>query len=365
MINIEKILKRAWHILWNYKILWIFGVLLAITAGGTHAGSNGSSGIGYQFNGRSNPNSFVPGTWLREFNAWAGQNLVPLFSSHERAINTAIWLGAGILVLILAIGAIAAFIRYPSETAVMRMVNEYEQTGIRVGFKQGWKFGWSRAAFRMWVIDLIISLPAILFVLLLIGLGVLFYFAAISGWTSIATAGVLIASGCAFLFLFAFIILMVFLGLLRHFFVRATVLENTGIRMSFRLGWQMFKRNWKSVVLMWLVNIGIGIGYAVAGIFLIIVLIPVFFITGVAGLIAAIIPGLIAFGLSSLFASGPLTWIIAILVGLPFFFLVLGSPLLLTGGWMQIFLSSVWTLTYREMKALEVAIPVENQAKTG
>ncbi len=34
MINIGKILKRAWHILWNYRVLWIFGILLAITAGG-------------------------------------------------------------------------------------------------------------------------------------------------------------------------------------------------------------------------------------------------------------------------------------------------------------------------------------------
>ena len=33
MIDIGKILKRAWHILWNYRILWIFGILLAITPG--------------------------------------------------------------------------------------------------------------------------------------------------------------------------------------------------------------------------------------------------------------------------------------------------------------------------------------------
>ena len=34
MIDFGKILKRAWHILWNYRILWIFGILLAITTGG-------------------------------------------------------------------------------------------------------------------------------------------------------------------------------------------------------------------------------------------------------------------------------------------------------------------------------------------
>ena len=27
-----KILKRAWAILWQYRVLWIFGIILAITA---------------------------------------------------------------------------------------------------------------------------------------------------------------------------------------------------------------------------------------------------------------------------------------------------------------------------------------------
>ena len=29
MIDIKNILKRSWKILWNYKVLWIFGILLA------------------------------------------------------------------------------------------------------------------------------------------------------------------------------------------------------------------------------------------------------------------------------------------------------------------------------------------------
>ena len=33
MINFGEILKKAWKLLWNYRVLWIFGVLLAVTAG--------------------------------------------------------------------------------------------------------------------------------------------------------------------------------------------------------------------------------------------------------------------------------------------------------------------------------------------
>ena len=67
----------------------------------------------------------------------------------------------------------------------------------------------------------------------------------------------------------------------------------------------------------------------------------------------AAIPGGIAFGISSIFASGPLVWIIAALVALPFFFTLLFSPLILFSGWAQVYGSSIWTLAYREMKALE------------
>jgi len=166
-----------------------------------------------------------------------------------------------------------------------------------------------------------------------------------------------------FLFLFAFIILMVFLGLLRQFFMRVAALENAPVGESFRQGWQMFKSNWKSAALMWLIMLGIGIGYTIAGFILIIILIPIFVITGLAGLIVAAIPALIAFVIASLFTSGPLTWIIGILAALPFFLLVLGSPLFLIGGWMQIFHSSVWTLIYREFKILDAVTPDEIPAE--
>jgi hypothetical protein len=38
-----KILKRAWHIVWNYRALWVFGILLALTAGSTTIGRSTSN----------------------------------------------------------------------------------------------------------------------------------------------------------------------------------------------------------------------------------------------------------------------------------------------------------------------------------
>jgi len=42
---------------------------------------------------------------------------------------------------------------------------------------------------------------------------------------------------------------------------------------------------------------------------------------------------------------------------MPFFLVVAFSPVLLVSGWGLIHQSSVWTLTYRELKALETVAP--------
>ena len=41
-----KVLKRAWHILWHYRVLWLFGFLLALTTA-----SYGSTGPSFTTSG--------------------------------------------------------------------------------------------------------------------------------------------------------------------------------------------------------------------------------------------------------------------------------------------------------------------------
>ena len=364
MIDIGRILKRAWHILWNYKILWIFGILLAITAGGRGGGGNGGSS-GSQINSGNLPSSTNPdiARLFEGLNIWFQQNINPIFSHPEHYISLFIWIGVALLVFFLVIAAITALIHYPSETAVLRMVDEYERTGVKLGFRQGWRKGWSRAAFRLWLIDLVvIGLPTLVFLLIMTGLGTAIYFSATSSNQASAALGLVAAVGSLLVVVFAFIVLMIFVGLLRQFFARMAALDGTDVGQSFRLGWEMFKRNWKSAALMWLVMLGLGIAYVLVSLVLLILLIPVFLVLAIPGLIVAAIPALVVYGLVSLFLSGPLTWILAVLVGLPFLFLVAGSPLLLIGGWVQIYSSSVWTLTYREMKALEGVTPSQAPA---
>lgn len=360
MINIGKILKRSWHILWNYRVLWIFGILAVLTG----AGASGGDSLRYSFGGNRgntgssgyNPN-FQPGPYLVQLTNWFNQNIKPLFEHPDQHVVTFIWIGVAFLLFILIVGVITTVIRYVCETAIIRMVDEYEQTGAKVVFKQGWKMGWNRRAFRLWVIDLVVNLPVLIFLGFLIVLGLVVYLSVTSGANVLAVGGTITAVGCAFLFVFALIIVMVFLSLLRQFFMRKAALEGTGIGESFRSGWALFKNNWKSAALMWLVMLGIGFGFGILGIPLFFLLIPIYILLALPGLIVAVIPGAIAFGIASLLGAGPVAWIVAALVAAPFFLLVTLAPLTLISSWFHIYSTNVWTLTYREIRALDLVKP--------
>lgn len=358
MIDISTILKRSWHTLWNYRVLWIFGFLLALTTG--NGGSNGGGGShGNSGPSQDSPRDFhgvipddAPG-WVHELNDWATQTVFPMFTHPEQYISTFVTIGIVLMLVILIIALLSALVRYPAETAVIRMVDEYETSGNKVGFRQGWKLGWNRTAFRLWLIDLVLSLPVIALLLIMLGAGVLVYFSLSSTFQVTNTAGIVTAIGLGFLSLFFIIVFGFLIGLVRNFFKRVAVLENTGVKDTLRNGWAMFKRNWKSVGLAWIVMIGIGIGFGVVAVIAFILLVPAYLLLLLpAGLVAAI-PGLIAYAISSLFAAGPLAWIIALLAAIPVFFTITFAPMVVISGWYLIYESNVWTLTYREIKALE------------
>lgn len=356
MIDIGKILKRSWHILWNYKLLWIFGILLAITTG--YGSGAGNSGTGYRYSGDTDLSNFdfqnyqYDQSWdelrdlLREY-------VFPLLEHPDQHVSTFLWIGVGLLLFILTIAILYAIVRNVSEAAIQRMVDGYEQDGQKVGFKAGWKLGWSRRAFRLWVLNLLISLPVILVVALLFALGIFLYVNLETGRHTLAIASLVALVGSAFVLILALSLFMVFLSLLRQFFARKIVLEDKRVVESIQQGWELFKHNWKSAAVMWLVMLGIGIGYGIAGIIIFFLLFPVYAILLLPALLAAAIPGLLIFGIANLFTHWILAVVIAGLVALPFFFIVLFSPLMLIGGWYRVFESSTWTLTYREVQAME------------
>ena len=368
MINFGNILKKSISNTWKYRTLWIFGLILAITAGTRGNSSRGDNTSSKLPNAMPNsmPDSMPDAPqWMQQFVQWFTVNVEPLFTHPAEHVGTLVTIGLIVLGVMLLCCAIGALVRYPSETAVIRMVDEYEQSGTKMKFKQGWKQGWNRRAFRLWVIDLILSVPVLL---LMVPTGLLgwFLYQRFSGGAYLTgTLGIIGAISLGAICLLAFIAVVLFIALVRNFIVRAVALDDLGVKEAFSTGWAMFKRNLKSAGLMWLIMCGINIGFGILVMIVFFLLIPAYLILIIPAGIVAAVPGLIGYGISSIFASGPLVWMITALSAIPFFFTIVFSPLLMVDGWYKVFDSNVWTLTYREIKAKEnLEIPALPETET-
>lgn len=367
MFDIKKILSRSWHILWNYRTLWIFGFMLALAMGGRGGGNNSS----YSVNDRNNrqPGSEWSSDWeglrgesfaekMQDGFRQAGVELQKLQAQYPVEFQMVIAAVITAFVVFSLLGILTAVLRYVAETASIRMVDEYEQTGVKVGFRQGWKYGWSRASWRLFLVNFLAHIPALV---LLVILGLVTWWivaSALSGARSALITSLIAGIGLAFLFIFITSILMVILYVLRDFAWRMIVLEDAGAMDSLGNAFGLVKRQWKNVGLMWLVMLGLKIAWNITFFILVFPLLIVSVLTAVGGLLVAIVPTLLTAGVASLLSAPDYwPWIFAAIIGLPLFGVVAFSPILLVGGWGLIYQSSVWTLTYRELKALEAVHP--------
>ncbi len=365
MLDIQKILKRSWHILWNYRMLWVFGFILALALGGSNLGNNSR----YTFNDNNKPSQpsgvQTPNGWeglhgntfaekMNDAVQQMGAGIQKLQEQYPVEFRMGIAVAITLFVVILLLSILTAILRYVAETASIRMVDEYEQSGVKVGFRQGWKYGWSRAAWRVFLVNFVVNLPVLVLFVVLGLVGWWIFSAFMGGVESAIVSSIIAGSGLAFLFIFITVILMVVLYVLRDFAWRMIVLEGAGVPEALRMALALVKRQWKSVGLMWLVMIGFKIAWGIAFLILIFPLLIVSILTAVGGVLVAIVPTLLTAGVASLLsAPNYWPWAFAAVIGLPFFFVVAFSPILLVSGWGQIYKSSVWTLTYRELKALE------------
>jgi len=352
-----KILKRAWYILWSYRALWVFGLVLALAAGSSAGQGSNNNGVNYQQGPGENPQVSPQSLqeafrdFQREVNKLFEQGIPEIHISGTE-LTTFLWVIGAFVLIMLIVGIIVAIARYVSETAVIRMVDEYESTSNKLTIRQGIRFGWSNTSWRLFLINLIVNLPAIALVLVLLVAGLGIFFSVVNGNANFAAFSVVSVIVLAFISIFVVVILTILLHLLRNFFWRICVLENASVRESLQRGFAMVLENWKNVGLMWLVMIGLGIVWAVASIILIIVTIPVVIVTAVIAVLVVALPLLLLVGTFSLFLGGVLPWIAGGLFVAPLFFTLAFSPWLLLGSWQAVYTSTVWTLTYREIKAL-------------
>ncbi len=332
-MNYTRILKRAWEILWSYRTLWVFGVLLALTAGG------GGNGSGFNYSGRgSGPTFNLPPDVMRDLRA-LGRGMQDWFSRAD--VGAFIGLGAALLCLILLLTILGKVVNYVSQAALMRMVDGLEARGEKVSWREGFRLGWSRAAWRLFLLDLLVYLP----------LGIVFI-----GLFGCALLPVIISaaargepSGAAIfgtvILILPLILLVVIIGaavsLVMNLARRQCVLGDKGVVESLRLGVALLRQRFGDLVVIWLILIGVMIGYSI-------LLIPlVFLLMGVGALVGVGVGAAVYFLLRGLAASTSAI-LVAIFFGLTPFIVILAVPLTFLEGLRQTYYSTAWTLAYRE-----------------
>jgi hypothetical protein len=321
-----RILKRAFSITTSYRALWLFGIVVALTAGG-HFNGSGNNGRG---------------------GAGSGPRAWPTLSPE--ALTGLIVAGVVVLAVMLLLFAAAVIARYVSETAMIRMVDQHEATGVKVGFRQGLRLGWSGAARRLFLMDLGLGLASLITFLLLVLLAASPLLVWLNDNTPLRVLGTVLAAALGVVVLFAAIVASIALSLLVKFWHRAVVLENRGVREAARRGWQLLRRRLGDVGVMGLILFGLGLAKTV-------VLVPVVFLLAAVAIVGGGLPAMLAYAVTGLIAQGATPLIAAAIVGVPIFIVVMAVPLALLSGVVQTFQSSTWTLAYRELAALDAAQP--------
>lgn len=311
-MNYIEIVKRAARITWRYKVLWILGILLALSGGGAGSGSN----LTYSFGGNSS--GMAP-------------SMFPMWRLPDPGVIAGfVLLGCcllGILIIVLTI------VQYVARTGLYRAVDQIEETGAGVSWREGLRLGWSNRALRMFLLDLIVGIAVFLAAMLVLLIGAAPLLLLIFDNQVLRIFGIVATLGLELIMFLLIMVAVVVITVLQQFWRRQIALADRTIGQALSLGTQMVQRKPGDVAIFWLLM-------AVIGFVLAIVLIPVFF-----GLLA--VASGVGFGLGyGAYALSNSYWL-AVLVGAPFFLLIVGLPLLLGQGVYLVFESGAWTLVYR------------------
>ncbi|HEX9092301.1 MAG TPA: hypothetical protein VF831_12470 [Anaerolineales bacterium] len=301
-MNFGYVLKRAWEIIWKFKILWIFGILASCGQASGSSGSNSS----YRFSG----NDVSPR--IQEF-----------FNQNPGLTTTLIILGI-ILAIVLVI--LAILLGTVGRVGLIRGTVKAEQGADRLTFGELWRDGLT----YFWRV---FGLNLLLWVIIFVAVVILGLLAII---LTIGTIGIFLI--CLIPLLCLIVPIMWFISIIVEQANVALVVENLSITQAIERGWKVVRDNIGNMIVMGLILIvGVSlIGGFIIGLPLLIVAIP-----AVAG---------IATGTSDAVRNG------LILSGL--FFIIYLPFLLLFSGILRAYISSAWTLTYLRLTNKPMPQPV-------
>ena len=293
-MNYGEVLSRAWQIIWKHKALWIFGILAAC---GSTSGGGGQGNINYTLSGEELPPAME--NFFRQFEQMSQGQL-------------ALIIGAGILIMIVLI-ILAIFLSTVGRIGIYRGTQLADSSEVRLPFGEVFR-GALPYFWRVFLLNLLVGLVIFVIVLLLIGVGVL---------------STVITFGVALLCFLPLICLLIPIGWLVGIWVEqanlAVVVENLRIIEALRRGWQVFRDNPGTMIVMGLILV---LGFGLIG--GLIISAPLFFIA---------IPAIVG---SSISSGAPQN------IGLAIYLLCMVAylpVLLVLSGILKAYIESAWTLT--------------------
>jgi hypothetical protein len=305
-MRISEVLSRAWNVIWNHKVLWIFGIL----AGCSNVSSGGSNFRWTYSSGEAPP------------------NIERFFARFSNLTNTQVTLLViALAIFFLLIVLLAIFLGTVGRIGLIRGAQEADAGAAQLTlgglFQRSTPFFW-----RIFGLNLLFGLAILVVVLLLVAL------AAASG---IATGGVTLL--CFIPLICVFVPLMWLVALVLEQANLAIVLEDLGIRAGVRRGWQVFRENLGMMIVMALIlYLGVGfVGGLIIALPLIVLVIPI------------VMGGMIGTDQSSQYGL--------LIAGLCF--LAYLPVLLLLSGVLQSYIESAWTLTFLRLTHRPPAVVTE------
>ncbi len=318
-MNHSQILRRAWTLVWHYRTLWFFGFLFALAGGGGGLQFSRGGTSSYNFNGSgTGPNN---------------RGTLPNFSFPPIDWTTVIWIGLGVLAVLLVLGMVAAVVRYVSETALMAGADEIESTGAALSVRQGFRLGWSRQAGRLFLTDLLIYLPLTVGALVLLAAGALPLLLWLSRQIPLGVIGTLLTVALELVFILGLIALSLVLSVVMPYVRRRVVLNQQAPLAALRQSAQLVRASLLDTGLMWLLLAGLRIVWSL-------VMFPVVLVLLVLAAVVGGVPAGVAYLLSH-------SWVWPVVVGLPLFLLILVPSTAFVEGLFETYVSTSWTLTYR------------------
>jgi hypothetical protein len=259
VMDYGNLLKRAWNIVWNNKYLLVLGLVVALTSGGS--GSPGSGGDGWQPGQEERPTpSETPGGPSGFEDLEDLEGILPAWAGGALALGVGV-----VLALICVIGLIFLVVWAAGMIArggLVFGVDEIETVGAST-LGQAWGAGWGKA-WRLIGIGLVPAIPGVVLAIMGLGLvgaaatsGVFNFSSEVFNPAGAGLIGTLALVGC--LAALAWLALEI----LHTFAERAAMLEDKNVFESYSRGWEVLRAHLGQAVLLYLIQIGIGIAVAI------------------------------------------------------------------------------------------------------